>query len=275
MKRYFTDCFPQQRDQAVCSYNFEENILLEISSFLSDIKISSLSEILFRTDISYQDTNEDDILTNTTVRLQTLARNLTVIDTISFPFFKRNLVEERGHRDYFPERAVTPRLVVLHRFGGAAPSTVQRYLTDNQGADLLPDFNLSSSLYCLLSQGFSCNYIVVQTNNGSLVIRMADPALYKPQSAGIYNSVAISALVQTNQDQEVAEDALQDLLSVISSDLEKKSLILPHFLLSHQELGRSADLGRIANMDRLRNISGMRKPSEDNIQLRDLISLEF
>ena len=244
-----------------------------ISSFLSDIQISSLSEILFRTDISYQDTNDHDILTNTAVCLQTLGRRLTVIDTISFPFFRRNLVEERQLRDYFPERLVAPSLVVLHRFGGAAPSTVQRYLTDNSGASFLPDFNLSSALYCLLSKGFSCNYVVVQTTNrgGALVIRMADPVCHKPQSAGIYNSVAISALLQTNQEQEVAEDALQDLLSVMSSDLEMRSLTLPRYLLSHQELGRSADLGRIANMERLRSLSGMRKPSDDNIQLSDLI----
>ena len=68
----------------------------------------------------------------------------------------------------------------------------------------------------------------------------------------------------------MAEDALLDLLSVINSDLEKKSLSLPRYLLSHQELGRSADMGRIANMERLRNISRMRKPTDDNIQLEDL-----
>ena len=261
----------------MASYNVDDNTPLDddimrvISSCLSDIQIYSLAEILSRTDLSYQDSNQHDILTNTTVSLQTLGRSLTVIDIISFPFFRRNLMQERRYQDYFPERAVKPSLVVLHRFGGATHSTVERYLTDNPGAaGLLPDCHLSNALFCLLSKGFSCNYVAVQTRTGALVIRMADPGRHKPQAAGQYNSVAISALVQTNRDQEVAEDALRDLLSVISADLEKESLSLPLYLLSHHELGRSAYLGRIANMERLRSISGMRKPTDDDIQLEDL-----
>ena len=134
--------------------------------------------------------------------------------------------------------------------------------------------------YFRSSGGMSCHYFLLTPGGGrSLVLRMGEPGLYCPQSVAVYNSISVTAFVQTDQDQALNPEAFKLLLSIVREDLQNRNLPMPKYLLrytahslltilynslySHKELRGSGWHGWISNMDELRTMSGMTKP--DNI----------
>ena len=130
----------------------------------------------------------------------------------------------------------------------------------------------------------SCHYFLLSPGFGrSLVLRMGEPGLYCPQSVAVYNSISVTAFVQTDQNQALDPEAFQLLLSIVREDLQNTNLPMPKYLLrytactlltnithnliislcSHKELRGSGWHGWISNMDELRTMSGMTKP--DNL----------
>ena len=95
---------------------------------------------------------------------------------------------------------------------------------------------LSKALTNLLSKGLSTNYVVLHNMSRTLIIRMGDPARYAPQSVARYNPVSVTALVQTNDDQEFPMDAFDKLLDVVRNDLEDVRMSPHNILVSHQEI---------------------------------------
>ena len=124
----------------------------------------------------------------------------------------------------------------------------------------------SWALTNLLSRGMITNYVVIHNKSSSLIIRLGDPAQYIPQSVGRYNTISVTALVQTNEDQEVPIEAFNNLLDIVKADLEEAGLAPPSFLVSHQEIRGSFGEGWIANIDQLRKHTGMRKASYLDLQ---------
>ena len=131
-----------------------------------------------------------------------------------------------------------------------------------EGSKELGTYFLSEALTILLAKGMSTNYVVLDNfNHGhSLIIRLCHPGRHSPQSIGRFNHVSVSALVQTNHDQEFSSDTFIKLVDVISSDLEENGNMLPQYLASHGEVRGSGLEGWIANMDELRRCSNMKKP---------------
>jgi hypothetical protein len=121
---------------------------------------------------------------------------------------------------------------VLHRFGGATIDTIHQYLAEVPGEDY-GNRTLSKALNNLLSNGLSTNYVVLHKMARNLIIRMGDPARYSPQAAK-YNPVSVTALVLTNDDQELPMDAFDKLLDVVRNDLDDVRMIPPNIFVFHQ-----------------------------------------
>jgi len=166
-----------------------------------------------------------------------------VMRIISFPFFKRKSVD-RGFADYFPNRLVEPSLIVLHKYQ-----------------------ELSHLLWVLLGGGMSCHYIVIR--NPRLILQLANPTEFIPQSVAKYNKISVTAFVQTDEDDNLDEDDFFHLINTVKHDLE--NFPFPKYLLSHKELRHSGWHGFISNMEILRKISGLKTPRDDNIFVDDLL----
>ena len=96
--------------------------------------------------------------------------------------------------------------------------------------------DLSCAMNTLLSRGQSTNYIVLHNMSSTLMIRMAEAARHFPQSVARYNPFSVTALVQTNNDQEFLEEAFQKLMEVIRKDLDNVEMAPPQLIVSHQEI---------------------------------------
>ena len=80
----------------------------------------------------------------------------------------------------------------------------------------------------------SCHYFLLSPGAGrSLVLRMGEPGLYCPQSVAVYNSISVTAFVQTNQDQALDPAAFKLLLSIVEEDLQNADLPMPKYLLRY------------------------------------------
>ena len=80
----------------------------------------------------------------------------------------------------------------------------------------------------------SCHYFLLTPGGGrSLVLRMGEPGLYCPQSVAVYNSISVTAFVQTDQDQALDPEAFQLLLSIVREDLQNRNLPMPKYLLRY------------------------------------------
>ena len=160
------------------------------------------------------DPDSGGLFTKTFVNMVAQDKDLSFVDVLSFPYFDRmsGSVKQRVFADYFPARKKPPSLLVLHRFGGATTDTIQQYLTEVPGDDYKNRY-LSWGLTNFLSKGLITNYVVLHNMSRSLIIRLGDPSQYSPQSVGRYNTVSVTALVQTNQDQEFNLEAFTKLLS--------------------------------------------------------------
>ena len=66
-----------------------------------------------------------------------------------------------------------------------------------------------------------------------LVLRMGEPGLYCPQSVAVYNSISVTAFVQTDQDQALDPEAFKLLLSIVREDLQNRNLPMPKYLLRY------------------------------------------
>ena len=88
--------------------------------------------------------------------------------------------------------------------------------------------------YFRSSGGMSCHYFLLTPGGGrSLVLRMGEPGLYCPQSVAVYNSISVTAFVQTDQDQALDPEAFKLLLSIVREDLQNRNLPMPKYLLRY------------------------------------------
>ena len=62
---------------------------------------------------------------------------------------------------------------------------------------------------------------------------MGEPGLYCPQSVAVYNSISVTAFVQTDQDQALDPEAFKLLLSIVREDLQNRNLPMPKYLLRY------------------------------------------
>ena len=86
----------------------------------------------------------------------------------------------------------------------------------------------------------SCHYFLLSPGAGRrLVLRMGEPGLYCPQSVAVYNSISVTAFVQTDQDQALDPAAFKLLLSFVEEDLQKADLPMPKYLLRYTTLHTS------------------------------------
>ena len=69
----------------------------------------------------------------------------------------------------------------------------------------------------------STNYFVLSDprTKKNLAIRMADPTLHLPQSVAKYNPLTVSAFVQTDQNENMNEDAFLLLLKLVKHDFDQ------------------------------------------------------
>ena len=79
----------------------------------------------------------------------------------------------------------------------------------------------------------STNYFVLSDprTKKNLAIRLGDPALHSPQSVAMYNPLTVSAFVQTDQNNNMNEDAFLLLLKMIKHDLYQACYPYPKYLL--------------------------------------------
>ena len=73
----------------------------------------------------------------------------------------------------------------------------------------------------------SCHYIVIR--NPRLILQLANPTEFIPQSVAKYNKISVTAFVQTDEDDNLDEDDFFHLINTVKHDLE--NFPFPKYLL--------------------------------------------